>query len=648
MSDVVIKIEKLGKMYRLYKRPIDKILDAFGLNFWRKNYYQEFWALKDINLEIKKGERLGIIGRNGAGKSTLLKTIIGNVSPTEGQVNVNGRIQALMELGTGFHPEFTGRQNIYASLSYQGLTPKQIAQKEEEIIDFAELEEFIDQPIKTYSAGMYARLAFSVATAIEPDILIIDEVLGAGDAYFASKCVDRMKRLTSEIGATVLFVSHDTASVEMFCERCIWIDRGKKIMGGQTTKVTKAYAQMIRQRTAQRIRAKNSMISINAAQSVVRKLRENPLQFILRFIWVEGLPIEINSVKLSCSGLEPIVVRVGEPQDNSHDYDGFVLIDNTFSLWGKPIKYDSGFYGRGITTTRERCSAVVFNLDGLPPSSDVEVSILWRGYNSSKARIEVYDGQIYRPLNDFQLFNNSTQLANGWFEWSVVIETDVLENLKQVSGLIVPFQESLITQKERGENNSSAIETINQDNEDTEQIDLLNINQNKDNVGEIFAGNMIIEKVSFVNNLGEESCLISSYENFYVNIDYHVLQGPVEAEFVVCFHKMGVIAMQALSGLQGQGNLVHKEGERGRCTLQIPCLPLGKGNYLVSVGIFPPLNYYSLDTEKTAYVLHDRRYEIEVEQPEKIVIDLGMCRGTIKWLFCRNRFNTCKGKINEK
>ncbi|MFX4262069.1 ABC transporter ATP-binding protein [Pelotomaculum propionicicum] len=626
MSNTSIKITNLGKMYRLYKSPMDKIFDAFGLNFWRKNYYQEFWALKDLDLEIKKGERVGIVGRNGAGKSTLLKTIIGNVSPTEGQVKVNGRIQALMELGTGFHPEFTGRQNIHASLSYQGFSSEQIAQKEEEIVDFAELEEFIDQPLKTYSAGMYARLAFSAATAIEPDILIIDEVLGAGDAYFASKCVDKMKRLTSEAGATVLFVSHDMASVEMLCDKCIWIERGRKKMEGSASEVSKAYAQMIRQRTAQRIQAKNAMVSINETQSI-RKLRENSLQLILRFVWVEGLPLEINSVELCCSGLKPIVVKVGEPQDNSYNYDGFVLIDNNFSQWGKPSQYNDGIYSRSIVAAYNRCSAVVFNLEGLSPTCDAEVSIKYINKGRSKARLEVYDGTVYRLLHEFELSSDSMQAQNAWMEWNGVIGVDLLESLIKSCGLIMSSQGNSITKGESKNDINFAKELIN----------------NEDDFGEIFQGNIVIKKVSFTNETGETSCLVKSFETFFVNIDYHVLQGPLEVEFVVCFHKMGMIALQAMSGLQEKGVLVVRGGQRSRCTLEIPHLPLGKGSYMVSVGIFPPLNYYSLDTEKMAYALHDRRYEIQVEQPENILIDLGMCRGQVRWLLNENAL-TNEGK----
>jgi ABC-type polysaccharide/polyol phosphate transport system ATPase subunit len=254
MSHTIISLSRLSKVYRLHHRPIDKVLDALGVNawlFWRRNYYRPFWALRGIDLEVRRGERVGLVGRNGAGKTTLLRLIAGSVAPSEGRVRVEGTVQALMALGTGFHPEFTGLQNIDAALAYHGLTSRQIRTRAEEIIDFAELREFIDQPVKTYSAGMYARLAFAVATSIEPDILIIDEILGAGDAYFYGKCVERMKRLTVDRGATVLFVSHDLPSVLALCDRAVWLERGEIAADGAPLEVTQRYyAQVQREENA--------------------------------------------------------------------------------------------------------------------------------------------------------------------------------------------------------------------------------------------------------------------------------------------------------------------------------------------------------------------------------------------------------------
>lgn len=244
MDQPVITCHDVGKMFKLYERPVDKVLDVLGLSpwlFWRKTTHREYWALREFNLEVARGERLGIVGHNGAGKSTLLKLVTGNLQATEGTIHVGGRVQALLELGTGFHPEFTGRENIRAALAFQGLARSLISEKEEDVVEFAELKEFIDQPIRTYSAGMYARLAFAVATSIEPDILIIDEVLGAGDAYFYGKCVERMRRLTVDKGATVLFVSHDLQSVLALCDRAIWLKQGQIVASGEPLTIVKDY-----------------------------------------------------------------------------------------------------------------------------------------------------------------------------------------------------------------------------------------------------------------------------------------------------------------------------------------------------------------------------------------------------------------------
>ena len=640
MSEISIKAEDLGKMYRLYKHPRDRILDAFGLNFWRKEYFQEFWAIRDLDLEVRKGERLGIIGKNGAGKSTLLKIIIGNVSPTEGKMTVNGRIQALMELGTGFHPEFTGRQNITAALSYQGFSQQQIASMEEDIIDFAELDEFIDQPLKTYSAGMYARLAFSTATTVEPDLLIIDEVLGAGDAYFAGKCFDRMKRLTQDSGATVLFVSHDMGSVEMLCNRCLWIDRGRKRMVGPVLEVTKTYAQEVRERTAQRVKAKNALMSAEASWST-QKLRDTPFQLILCFVQIDGLPIEVNAVTISADGLEPIEVRVGEPQDNSYQYEGFVLIDNTFSVWDRPVEDSDGNHFRAITGVAERRSAVVFNVDGLPISSNIQLRVKYRGSQGSTARLEVYDGRGFHSIAEIGCTGARVEAEKVWVEWAGAIGVDVIEKLMEVSGFRKPSTDSEVNPQEPDSPGFTHVERAPDIESGLNLPDATSIPEESWKLprqyqrGEIFQGKVVIERVLFTNGHGEETPIVRSFEDLYIHIDYRVLQGPVAMEFVLCLHRLGIIAFQALSGLQEHGIINGQEGSAGRCTLEIPHLPLGKGSYFVSVAIFPPLQYHSLDTEKLAYVLHDRRYELHVEQPEDIAIDLGMCRGQVHWTFDR-------------
>src|SRR4051794_35807932 len=228
MSDPVIDLENVGKMYKIFSSRSGRLVDALALPGRHRASYREFWALRGIDFTLDQGERIGIIGRNGAGKSTLLRLITQNIEPTEGRLRVGGDVQALLETGGGLHPEFTGYENIRASLSFLGLRPGEISAAEVDIADFTELGRFLDQPFKTYSTGMQARLAFAIATTIRPEILIVDEVLGAGDAYFFAKSSARMRALLDS-GAAVLLVSHALDQIVRFCTEAIWIDRGRVV-----------------------------------------------------------------------------------------------------------------------------------------------------------------------------------------------------------------------------------------------------------------------------------------------------------------------------------------------------------------------------------------------------------------------------------
>ncbi len=204
------------------------------------------WALKDVSFEVKQGEVVGIIGRNGAGKSTLLKILSRITEPTSGDVKLYGRVSSLLEVGTGFHPELTGRENIYLNGAILGMTKKEICSKFDEIVDFAEIEKFIDTPVKRYSSGMYVRLAFAVAAHLEPEILVVDEVLAVGDAAFQKKCLGKMKNVAKH-GRTVLFISHTMPTIENLCDRVIWIDQGKIIQDDEARKVVGNYIDTINQ-----------------------------------------------------------------------------------------------------------------------------------------------------------------------------------------------------------------------------------------------------------------------------------------------------------------------------------------------------------------------------------------------------------------
>lgn len=242
-----IRLSGIHKDYRLYDSLSEQALDVLGfsrIRFWRQAHYKTFKALDGIDLEIKRGERVGIVGRNGAGKTTLLKLMTGNFAPTAGTIEIDGAVQALMQTGLGFHGEFTGMENIRASLVYNGLTDDALEEAVADIVDFCELGDFIDQPVKTYSLGMRARLQFAAATAIKPDIVIIDEVLGAGDAYFAGKSVERIKRLTHE-DATLLIVSHSMAQILQFSTRAVWLDGGHIVSAGKPLDIVNQYEEFI-------------------------------------------------------------------------------------------------------------------------------------------------------------------------------------------------------------------------------------------------------------------------------------------------------------------------------------------------------------------------------------------------------------------
>lgn len=253
MGDIAIRVENLGKRYRIGSRQEaygtlrDTIVSAVqaplrGLRGSGRNSREEFWALRDVSFEVKRGEVLGIVGRNGAGKSTLLRILSRVTYPTAGRAELHGRVGSLLEVGTGFHPELSGRENIYLNGAILGMTKSEIEQKFDAIVEFAELEQFLDTPVKRYSSGMYMRLAFSIAAHLEPEILIVDEVLAVGDAAFQKKCLGKMENVARE-GRTVLFVSHSMPTILALCERVCLLDAGKLIDQGPPPQVVQHYLE---------------------------------------------------------------------------------------------------------------------------------------------------------------------------------------------------------------------------------------------------------------------------------------------------------------------------------------------------------------------------------------------------------------------
>lgn len=249
-SEVAIRVENLAKCYHIYDQPRDRLKQFMlprlqkAVGMQPRHYYREFWAVKDVSFEVKKGETVGILGFNGAGKSTLLQMICGTLNPTHGHVQANGKISALLELGAGFNPEFTGRENVFLSCALYGMNQAEISERFKDIADFAGIGDFIDQPVKHYSSGMFARLAFSAAVHVNPTVLIVDEALSVGDMAFQEKSITRMKELRDS-GTSILFVSHSISAVRNFCDRAIWLDNGQVRALGERLKICDEYQDAV-------------------------------------------------------------------------------------------------------------------------------------------------------------------------------------------------------------------------------------------------------------------------------------------------------------------------------------------------------------------------------------------------------------------
>jgi lipopolysaccharide transport system ATP-binding protein len=244
-ADIVITVRDLGKRYEIYDKPRDRLLQMLARG--RRRYFREFWALKDISFDMRRGETVGIIGRNGSGKSTLLQLICGTLSPTKGTVEVNGRVAALLELGAGFNPEFTGRENVMLSGKLLGLTQQEIVDRFDQIAAFADIGDFMNQPVKTYSSGMYVRLAFAVVAHVDADMLIVDEALAVGDAVFTQKCMRFIRRFQEN--GTLIFVSHDMGAIQNLCRKVLWIGEGQVRQLGPAKQVVESYLKYTLQQT---------------------------------------------------------------------------------------------------------------------------------------------------------------------------------------------------------------------------------------------------------------------------------------------------------------------------------------------------------------------------------------------------------------
>ena len=586
-DDTAISLENIGKMYKLYKNPKDKIKDAFGLNFYKKNYYKEFWVLRDVNITIKKGERVGLIGHNGAGKSTILKIITGNIKPTEGTVNVKGKIQALLEMGTGFHPEFTGRENIRVSLSYQDIKLKNIDEIEEEIIEFTELGEYIDQPVKTYSAGMYSRLAFAVASAVRPELLIIDEVLGAGDAYFNGKCVERMNKLTSGKETTVLFVSHDLQSVQALCDRVIWINKGKIVYDGNVLQGIKLYTQSVRKNEEMRLRIRDMKLSKKYAMLLDRK-QDLYDDFIFRLVSPGGqdtVICRVYKISVLADGKEINCIDVGAAMDNNVEEECYIIDEQGMTCWGKSKRDQSGYYREyNNSYGKDRHAPFHIMIGKDYEEKDIEIKIALDIYAQDGIEVQQFDYQQNKYIT-------CTAYAQSDKEYSVKLERN--------------------NKNKQSEDKDNRPEDRNNRSEDKSETpnEIVDVSRGLkiDNV--VLRGDDGQARKVFPWGKRIESCEMA----------LHFDQKRSDFIFVFCVYSMkGDIVFSTCQKAEMKQSVSDIEI---RCCF--PEVKLGPGEYTISIAVYDELDVIDNSREQTALALIDRGISFIIEKPIDYNLNIG-------------------------
>lgn len=396
---LALRVEKVSKQYRIYERPGDRLKESLTRGFLRR--HQEFWALRDVSFEIEAGTTVGIVGPNGCGKSTLLQIISGTLAPTHGDVSHEGRIAALLELGAGFDPEFTGVENVYMNASLMGLSRRETDALFPAIERFAEIGPFLYQPVKTYSSGMYVRLAFAIAASVEPDILIIDEALAVGDAVFQHRCLRRIKEL-HERGATVLFVSHDAAAVRALCSRAILLKAGSIVADGKPSEVLNVYQKIIMEREQNydaESRAAQAQASTTDEALALPSFAYRHGDRSAEIIGAELVDANHSRVEIVETG-EPLTLRVQVRfnQDLDEPVVGFL------------IRNSHGIHAYGTNTKEQQ-----LQLGAVSSGQVVEVNFsfhIWLGVDQYSISLAVHsrEGQAYDWL-DAALFVRVTSLT---------------------------------------------------------------------------------------------------------------------------------------------------------------------------------------------------------------------------------------------
>jgi len=589
MSESIISFSNVAKMYRLYNKPHDRLKEIFSLSKRNENkFFRKFWALRDINFEVEKGATLGIIGENGAGKSTIIKILVGNLMPTEGEVRVNGKISPMIEIGTGFHPELTGHQNIFVSGTFLGLTRNEIREKYDSIVDFAEIHEFIHQPVKTYSMGMYARLGFAVATSIEPDILVIDEVLGVGDMYFMGKAIARMRELCEQ-GNAVVFVSHDMLSVQRLCKTVMWLQKGRIVDVGPAPDVIKAYEN--KQRTRQNLLTKAKNRKLRSIDFSKFSKNPNGRHKLLMHINAQSIPYQsrlaIHRISLFVDGIHFSTCNVGDAQDTDQTKTVFLMTEtmdwsDPTTLKGRRTRYYSDF------KMLNKHAPFFIELDRHFYESDCSIDI----------EIEYFDDQF--QIVDVEFYDN-------FRETYVPVGTLLATSTNLWKTLRLNLDKAIQKAYLKYEKDSNRL------------IESICLPARNDKYGE---GPITITDVQTIKVNGEVSALFVHPEPIRFRIYFMVEKQVSNPNFIIMLNRIdGILVSWLSSGYQGiffdkinQGN--------GHVDFNFVKCPFGAGEYIISAAIRSSFESPETFLDTKIYSRHDRAYRFIVKDPS--IIQNGM------------------------
>jgi lipopolysaccharide transport system ATP-binding protein len=611
-----IRLTDVSKRYTVYSQPKYWLADFLGLGWWLREgrHYRSIWALRDINLEIPQGGKFALVGRNGAGKSTLLRIVSENINPTTGKVEVDGRAEALLQLGAGFNPDFTGMQNIFTALAYMGINAKDARQKVQDILDFSELDEFIDQPVRTYSSGMYLRLAFSVATVIAPRILIIDEIFGAGDMYFRSKCLARIKELASGRETTVLFATHDLEFAQRFCEDFIWLERGRIVAQGPSAEIRALYEDSVRKQQQAALRARNLRLTRQttvALQEVggegvhlMGQLVMDPAEGGISGPAVSGIRLYVNG-ELS----ERIAVGDALDDDTKH-YRSFVLSDPDESCWSPPRRRGERLC-RIVAPTRDGARGAKFALflshhDAMADESGIELEVVYQDIGRVPCHLELNLGMA--GLKSLLTLEHAADR-----QWKTVRVPIPRWAYASHGGSSQARTEGEMPG--RAEAVASAPQPVPAERR-------------------FGTGQVVIERVRFLDAHGIETSLFTTGQEMSIVVQYRTRDTALVGTTMLCavgFERLdGVVATTPISTVQDQRFPVNSRG-----TLRVTFEPLllTTGGYRLSVVLFSEHDLHGYNANFTRndqiYDMHRLAYQIAVEGTYRA--EYGLFRAPVRW-----------------